>query len=142
MPQRRRTSAACLLLLLVAAVFGPAASASASASVSAVAPALAAAAAASPAPAAKPLEDRDHRPDGTYAVPRADPRDSGGSCRPLDAPLKGTDAVVAHGHTDPLTAAGTARSPLPRTPQQRIGVPRAPPAAVAGAAELLPVLRI
>ncbi|WP_372407852.1 hypothetical protein [Streptomyces luteireticuli] len=129
MSQRRRTTAVCLLLLLMA-VFAPGLAATVTSS------------SVSPAPAAKPLGD--HRPVSTYAVPHADARDSGGgSCRPLDVPLKGADAVVVHGgHIDPLTAAGTARSPLPRAPHQRLGVPRAPPATVAGAAELLPVLRI
>ncbi|KNB49406.1 hypothetical protein [Streptomyces caatingaensis] len=123
MPQHRRTAAACLLLLLVA-LFGPAAPAATAAT----------------APASVPTATS---PDGAFTPPHIGVRDDGGgSCRPLDVPLKGADAVVAHGHTDPLTAAGTARSPLPRAPHQRLGVPRAPPGTVAGAAELLPVLRI
>ncbi|MBH1932893.1 hypothetical protein I5Q34_01050 [Streptomyces sp. AV19] len=136
MPQHRRTTAAglmTLLLLMVTAVLG----------LSGTGPAAPATTASATATAARSLPD--HRPDdGAYAVvPHAGSRDdNGGSCRPLDVPFKGTEAVVAHGHTDPLLAAGAARSPLPRAPHQRLGVPRAPPTTAAGAAELLPVLRI
>ncbi|MBC2877795.1 MULTISPECIES: hypothetical protein [Streptomyces] len=152
MPQRRRPSAAGLMLLLLLAVLGPA-----SAGPTLFGPALsgsplsgsALSRPSGPAPAAataRPLTAaRPEAPSPTGAAVvsvRSDQDTGGGSCRPLDVPQKGTEVVVPHAPTDPLTASATARTPLPQAPAPRARVPRAPPASLVGSAELLPVLRI
>ncbi|WP_171166218.1 hypothetical protein [Streptomyces sp. I05A-00742] len=138
MPQRRRPSAAGLMLLLLVALFGF----TGLTGVSAAAPA--ASDGTIRADASRPLAaSRTQDGPAVHAAPGAVAHDGdGGSCRPHDVPLKGTEAVVPHAPTDPLTASATARTPLPRTPAPRARAPRAPPVPVAGCAELLPVLRI
>ncbi|MEU7136800.1 hypothetical protein [Streptomyces sp. NPDC046261] len=145
MPQRRRPTAAAVLLLLLAVVFAPALSgarpsASAPAGTSAFT-AFAAVAAFSPDHATGPDAAlvSTSRPE---ARPRADATDTGGACRQQDVPLKGAEIAVAPGHGDPLTGPGATRVALPQSEVPRAGAGRAPPAPVAGCAELLPVLRI
>ncbi|MGW2596428.1 hypothetical protein [Streptomyces klenkii] len=132
-----RTAAAAVLLLLLAVLFGPvpggaqpytAVTTAPSARHAEPAPDRAAAAAAAPVHAGEPV--------------RAQAPDAGSSCRQQDVPLKDAETAVASGHADPVTAPGTARAPLPRATAPRATAPRAPPAPVAGCAELLPVLRI
>ncbi|MFI0741689.1 hypothetical protein ACH4PU_26990 [Streptomyces sp. NPDC021100] len=142
MPQRRRPSAAGLLLLLLLAVLGPA-----SAGPTLFGPALSSPSGPAPAAAtARPLtaaRPEAPSPTGAAVVSARNGQDTGGgSCRPLDVPPKGTEVVVPHAPTDPLTASATARTPLPQAPAPQARVPRAPPAALVGSAELLPVLRI
>ncbi|MFF4219878.1 hypothetical protein [Streptomyces nondiastaticus] len=140
--RNHRSAAAAVLLLLLAVLFGPvpggaqpyaAVTAAPSAAVSASASAASAASARhadqASAPAAEPVRAR--------ALP-----DTGPSCRQQDVPLKDAETAVASGHADPVTAPGTARASLPRATAPRVTAPRAPPAPVAGCAELLPVLRI
>ncbi|MGW2189333.1 hypothetical protein [Streptomyces sp. NPDC001719] len=136
MPQHRRPSAAAVLLLLLAVVLGPflsgtgpfAATSGKGAAVSKVAEA------ARQTPLSAP---------GSEARPHAaDSFGSGGTCKQQDAPLSGTQAVVPHAHTDPLTGPGAGRTTLPEGHAPRPGAPRAPPVPVGGCAELLPVLRI
>ncbi|MBZ4319292.1 hypothetical protein [Streptomyces huiliensis] len=136
MPQRRRPSAAGLMLLLLLAVLGPALSGPAPAAAAALTGARTAVA---PGAASSPVTPR---PDAVVVTAHGDHDGDGGSCRPHDAPLKGTEAVVPHAPTDPLTASATARTPLPPAPAPRARAPRAPPATLVGSAELLPVLRI
>ncbi|MEU5190838.1 hypothetical protein AB0G83_27360 [Streptomyces klenkii] len=136
-----RTAAAAVLLLLLTVLFGPVPggaqpytavtttpSARHAEPAPAPAPDQAAAAVAAPAHAGKPV--------------RAEAPDAGTSCRQQDVPLKDAETAVASGHADPVTAPGTARAPLPQAAAPRATAPRAPPAPVAGCAELLPVLRI
>ncbi|MGW1075667.1 hypothetical protein [Streptomyces sp. NPDC002537] len=126
-PQQRRPSAAAVLLFLLAVVFGPSLAGTGSFAFASGKPA-----AAQP-PAAVP-EARPHT---------ADAPGTGGTCTPQNAPIGGTQAVVAHPQTDPLTGPGGAtRASLPTGRAPRPGGPRAPPVPVAGCAELLPVLRI
>ncbi|MEV5377856.1 hypothetical protein AB0L26_18040 [Streptomyces nondiastaticus] len=137
--RNHRSAAAAVLLLLLAVLFGPvpggaqpyaAVTAAPSAAVSASASAASARHAdQASAPAAEPVRAR--------ALP-----DTGPSCRQQDVPLKDAETAVAAGHADPVTAPGTARASLPRATAPRVTAPRAPPAPVAGCAELLPVLRI
>ncbi|CAM5534176.1 hypothetical protein [Streptomyces abikoensis] len=126
--ERHRTAAAAVLLLLLAVLFGP---------VPGGAQPYAAATAAAPSA---------HRADPASALAaepvRAEAPDTGPSCRQQDVPLKDAETAVASGHADPVTAPGTARAPLPQATAPRVTAPRAPPAPVAGCAELLPVLRI
>ncbi|MER5783058.1 hypothetical protein ABT104_15245 [Streptomyces mobaraensis] len=142
MPQRRRPSAAGLMLLLLLAVLGPACSGPTLFGAALPGPSGPAAA----ATAHRPLTaSRPEAPSPTGAVvasARNDRDSGGGSCRPLDAPLKGAEIVVPHAPTDPLTASATARAPLPQAAAPQARVPRAPPASLVGSAELLPVLRI
>ncbi|WP_367138785.1 MULTISPECIES: hypothetical protein [Streptomyces] len=132
-----RTAAAAVLLLLLAVLFGPVPGGAQPYAAVTTAPSArhaepaadrAAAAAAAPAHAGEPV--------------RAQASDAGTSCRQQDVPLKDAEIAVASGHADPVTAPGTARAPLPRAAAPRATAPRAPPAPVAGCAELLPVLRI
>ncbi|MFH8784906.1 hypothetical protein [Streptomyces roseoverticillatus] len=122
-----RTAAAAALLLLLAVLFGPVPGGAQPYSAVTAAPSAHHAAPAS-APAAEPV--------------RAGSPDPGPSCRQQDVPLKDAETAVASGHADPVTAPGTARAPLPQAAAPRVTAPRAPPAPVAGCAELLPVLRI
>ncbi|MEV5505263.1 hypothetical protein [Streptomyces orinoci] len=125
MPQRRRpTTAAALALLLLAVLFAPSATGIR--------------ASADPAPARATLAQQAHPDTG----PRAGAPGSGGSCRPLDLPVKGTEAVLPHAQPDPLTTPGATRAPLAQTHPAPAGPSRAPPPPVAGRAALLPVLRI
>ncbi|WP_424891757.1 hypothetical protein [Streptomyces sp. XH2] len=122
-----RSAAAAALLLLLAVLFGPVPGGAQPYAAVTAAPSARHAAPAS-APAAKPV--------------RAEAPDTGPSCRQQDVPLKDAETAVAAGHADPVTAPGTARAPLPQATAPRATAPRAPPAPVAGCAELLPVLRI
>ncbi|MFI9718106.1 hypothetical protein ACIHFE_00380 [Streptomyces sp. NPDC052396] len=124
MPQRRRpTTAAALALLLLTLLFAPLATG----------PTAAAHPARTPVALAQPHQD---------LRPHADATGSGGSCRPLDLPVKGAEVVLAHGQPDPLATAGAARTPLAQAHPAPAGPSRAPPPPVAGRAALLPVLRI
>ncbi|MCA6095598.1 hypothetical protein LE181_25980 [Streptomyces sp. SCA3-4] len=139
MSQRRRPTAAAVLLLLLAVVFAPALSGAGPSAAAPAGPSAFAAFAAAHAPAPPAGPAAVGRPE---AAPRADPGTTGGTCRQQDVPLKGAEAAVAHGHGDPLTGPGAPRTALPQTHAPQAGPARAPPAPVAGCAELLPVLRI
>ncbi|MEU5049934.1 hypothetical protein [Streptomyces sp. NPDC021096] len=142
MPQRRRPTAAAVLLLLLAVVFAPALS---GAGPSAAAPAgTSAFTAFTPfAKAHAPGPDAAAAGSRSEVRPRADAGNTGGACRQQDVPLKGAEIAVASGHGDPLTGPGaTARVALPQAEVPQAGPARAPPAPLAGCAELLPVLRI
>ncbi|MFF4409327.1 hypothetical protein ACFY2W_10070 [Streptomyces sp. NPDC001262] len=119
MPQRYRTSAVSVLVLLLAVVFGPAL--------------CGGGATGAPVPPAQTQ---------TGAQMASAPQADHNNCRQQDVPIKGAEVAVAHGSADPLTAPGTARTPLPQAPAPKATAPRAPPAPVAGCSELLPVLRI
>ncbi|MGI5338149.1 hypothetical protein ACQEVS_12490 [Streptomyces sp. CA-181903] len=96
MPQRRRTPAAGLMLLLLLAVLGPAFAGPALFGLPGPAPT---AAAARPHTASRP---ETPSPTGAVIVSvRNDQDTGGGSCRPLDVPLKGTEIVVPHAPHDP-----------------------------------------
>ncbi|MGW1194366.1 hypothetical protein ACWD4B_00695 [Streptomyces sp. NPDC002536] len=120
MPQRYRTSAVSVLVLLLAVVFGPAL--------------CGGGATGAPVPPAQTQTGAQ--------VASAAQAGSHNNCRQQDVPIKGAEVAVAHGSADPLTAPGTARTPLPQAPAPKATAPRAPPAPVAGCSELLPVLRI
>ncbi|MCF3104671.1 hypothetical protein IPZ58_24210 [Streptomyces roseoverticillatus] len=122
-----RTAATAALLLLLAVLFGPVPGGAQPYAAVTAAPS-AHRAAPSSALAAEPV--------------RAEAPDPGPGCRQQDVPLKDAETAVASGHADPVTAPGTARAPLPQAAAPRVSAPRAPPAPVAGCAELLPVLRI
>ncbi|MEV4501254.1 hypothetical protein [Streptomyces klenkii] len=130
-----RTAAAAVLLLLLAVLFGP---------VPGGAQPYAAVTTAPSARHAEPAPDRAAAASAAHAGEpvRAEAPDAGTSCRQQDVPLKDAETAVASGHADPVTAPGTARAPLPPAAAPRATAPRAPPAPVAGCAELLPVLRI
>ncbi|GHF44997.1 hypothetical protein [Streptomyces morookaense] len=119
MPHRYRTSAVSVLVLLLAVVFGP----------------VLCGATGAPVPSTETRTGAQ--------MTSATPAGSGnGSCRQQDVPIKGAEVAVAHGSADPLTAPGTARTPLPQARAPKATAPRAPPAPVTGCSELLPVLRI
>ncbi|MFG2179382.1 hypothetical protein ACGFLS_11785 [Streptomyces abikoensis] len=133
MPQHRRPTAAAALLLLLAVLFGPVvcgAGSAAYATGSGSVPAVSAHVRHPAAPTAPELR------------PRTDVKDTGGSCRQQDTPLKGAETAVPHTQADPLGVPGTTRTALPRTRAPQVTAPRAPPVAAACRAELLPVLRI
>lgn len=132
MPQHRRPTAAAALLLLLSVLLGPALWGPGPAAYASAGEQVTAALAHGPADGSPAPEVRPHA--GTAGT--------GGTCRQQDAPLKGAEGIVTHVQTDPLTAPGTARTPLPRTRLPQALAPRAPPVPVAGCAELLPVLRI
>ncbi|MCD9141588.1 hypothetical protein [Streptomyces albireticuli] len=145
MTSHRRPTAVAALLLLLSVVFAPSLAVAASApltgtGVTAVAVQPASAPPAASAASAVPVGERGERTP--EARPAAGSGDTGGSCRPLDVPLKGAEAVAPAGHADPLTAPAATRATLSSAPAPRPGAPRAPPVPVAGCAELLPVLRI
>lgn len=119
MPHRYRTSAVAVLALLLAVVFGPALCG----------------ATGTPVP---PVQTKT----GAQAASATTAGSGNGSCRQQDVPIKGAEVAVAHGSADPLTAPGTARTPLPQARAPKATAPRAPPAPAAGCSELLPVLRI
>ncbi|RLV08906.1 hypothetical protein CTZ27_09235 [Streptomyces griseocarneus] len=130
--QRRRPSAAIVLLLLLAVVICP--SLAGTGTVAYAAGTSTAVASPTNPPTATPESMAPHVDGGLG---------TGGTCKPQEAPLSGTQAVVAHPQTDPLTGpGGTTRGTLPSGHLPRPGVPRAPPVPMAGCAELLPVLRI
>ncbi|MFD7238128.1 hypothetical protein ACFWAT_22850 [Streptomyces syringium] len=136
MPQHRRPTATALLLLLLAVLSGPA---PVGQILSGAIPS-AQARTASGTTAAAPQNTRPEIRD-PHAV-RADPGDTGGTCRPQELPLRGAEAIVPAGHGDPLTAPAATRAAPPAALPPRTTAPRSPPAPVAGCAELLPVLRI
>ncbi|MEV4440308.1 hypothetical protein AB0K09_15040 [Streptomyces sp. NPDC049577] len=139
MPQHRRSTVAAALLLLLAVIFGPSLS---GAGPSAYAASGVPAFAALPVPGA-PAAKAAKAPKASAATAATETgKASGGTCRQQDVPLKGAELAVAHPQPDPLTAPGTTRTPLPRLRAPEATAPRAPPAPVAGCAELLPVLRI
>ncbi|MFF7729669.1 hypothetical protein [Streptomyces sp. NPDC008001] len=147
--ERHRPAAAAVLLLLLAVLFGPVPG-GAQPSAAAVPPVRATesvsttqpARATEPVRATEPARHADPAAAHTGEPVRADAPDPGSSCRQQDVPLKDAETAVPSAHTDPVTAPGTARAPLPQAPAPRATAPRAPPASVAGCAELLPVLRI
>ncbi|MFE0046836.1 hypothetical protein [Streptomyces albireticuli] len=144
MTSHRRPTAVAALLLLLSVVFAPSLAVAASAPLTGTgAPRVvqpASAAPVAPAASAVPVGERGERTP--EARPAAGSGDTGGSCRPLDVPLKGAEAVAPAAHADPLTAPAATRATLSSAPAPRPGAPRAPPVPVAGCAELLPVLRI
>ncbi|MFC4516177.1 MULTISPECIES: hypothetical protein [Streptomyces] len=133
MPQHRRPTAAAALLLLLAVLFGPVVCGAGSAAYATGSGSVAAVSARVPHPAAPVAPELR---TGTAV------KDTGGSCRQQDTPLKGAETAVPHTQADPLGAPATARTTLPRARAPQVTAPRAPPVAAADRAELLPVLRI
>ncbi|MCC3772538.1 hypothetical protein K6I34_006178, partial [Streptomyces sp. UNOC14_S4] len=93
--QRRRPSAAVVLLLLLAVIICP--SLAGTGTVAYAAGTSTAVTSAANPPAATPEAVAPHVDGG---------RGTGGTCTPQDAPLSGTQAVVAHPQPDPLTGPG------------------------------------
>ncbi|MEU4210493.1 hypothetical protein AB0F13_10955 [Streptomyces sp. NPDC026206] len=144
MSQRRRPTAAAVLLLLLAVVFAPALSGAGPSATALAGTAFTAfTTARTPGPATTTTTATAAGQDARPGLrPRAEVRDTGGTCRQQDVPLKGAEIAVAHGHGDPLTGPAAARVARPQAEVPLTGPARAPPVPVAGCAELLPVLRI